>query len=66
MIRKLARRDRDETEGVRGGNVAPLFDLDELHERRILSWSPELEDDPVVEDVDVVRERPEEIGRAHV
>jgi outer membrane biosynthesis protein TonB len=60
MIRKLARRDRDENEGTRGTNVAPLFDLDELHERRILSWSPEPEDDPIVTDAGVLERPPVE------
>ncbi|HZO96420.1 MAG TPA: hypothetical protein VFB42_03520 [Gaiellaceae bacterium] len=51
MIRKLARRGRDE-QGERAEPSAPLFNLDELHERRILSWSPEA-------DADEPEERPE-------
>jgi hypothetical protein len=46
MMRKRGRRD-DWNGDQRGGaaSSAPLFSLDDLHERRILSWSPELDDD---------------------
>jgi hypothetical protein len=46
MMRKRGRRD-DRNGDARGGGApaAPLFNLEELHERRILSWSPEIEDE---------------------
>jgi hypothetical protein len=46
MKRKRGRRD-DSNGDQRGGAAprAPLFNLDELHERRILSWSPEVDDE---------------------
>jgi len=47
MIRRLSRRGRDEPTGPPAGSAeaAPLFNLEELHERRIHSWSPELDPD---------------------
>ena len=54
MIRKRGRRD-DWNGAQREDEApsAPLFNLDELHERRILSWSPELDDE-----LDVAEEEP--------
>jgi hypothetical protein len=51
MIRKRSRQD-DRNGNARGGDdpAAPLFNLEELHERRILSWSPEIEDELEVEE----------------
>ena len=45
MMRKRGRRD-DWNGAQRGSAVpaSPLFNLDELHEQRILSWSPEPEE----------------------
>jgi len=44
MMRKRGRRDDWNGNGGAAPS-APLFNLDELHERRILSWSPELDDE---------------------
>jgi len=46
MMRKRGRRE-DSNGAHRGGAApsAPLFNLDELHERRIHSWSPEIDDE---------------------
>ena len=51
MIRKRSRQD-DRNGDARGGAApaAPLFNLEELHERRILSWSPEIEDELALEE----------------
>jgi hypothetical protein len=43
MIKKLAKRWEDEGAGAPAED-APLFNLEEIHERRILSWSPEPEE----------------------
>ena len=43
MMRKRGRRD--DWNGNGAAPSAPLFNLDELHEQRILSWSPELDDE---------------------
>jgi uncharacterized small protein (DUF1192 family) len=54
MMRKRGRRD--DWNGAQRGSAAPaspLFNLDELHERRILSWSPEVDDE-----LDVAEEEP--------
>ena len=45
-MRKRGRRE--DSNGVQRGGAAPtapLFNLDELHERRIHSWSPEIDDE---------------------
>jgi uncharacterized small protein (DUF1192 family) len=42
--RRSSRKD-DKAQQDAASTHAPLFDLDELHERRILSWSPEPEED---------------------
>jgi uncharacterized small protein (DUF1192 family) len=46
MMRKRGRREGSNG-AQRGGAApsAPLFNLDELHERRIHSWSPEVDDE---------------------
>ena len=51
MMRKRSRRE-DWYSEARGGATpaAPLFNLEELHERRILSWSPEIEDELEIEE----------------
>jgi hypothetical protein len=51
MMRKRSRRD-DWNGEARGGGApaAPLFNLGELHERRILSWSPEIAEDLELEE----------------
>jgi hypothetical protein len=51
MIRKRSRQD-DWNGDARGGAApdAPLFNLKEVHERRIHSWSPEIEDELQLEE----------------
>jgi len=58
MMRKRGRRD--DWNG-NGGAVpsAPLFNLDEVHEQRILSWSPELDDGLDVVEPEPVGSEPE-------
>jgi uncharacterized small protein (DUF1192 family) len=60
MMRKRSRRD--DLNGLpRRGDMptAPLFNLDELHERRILSWSPEFEDEVDLSDAEPARADPD-------
>jgi hypothetical protein len=64
MMRKRGRRD--DWNGNGGADPsAPLFNLDELHEQRILSWSPELDDEldaAEAEPVDVEPEPPRAVA----
>jgi hypothetical protein len=57
MIRR--RFSRGQREGGDGGvstEEAPLFNLDEIYEQRILSWSPEPEDELAADEVDLSEE----------
>jgi uncharacterized protein (DUF4415 family) len=58
MMRKRGRRDDWNGNGGAAPS-APLFNLDELHERRILSWSPELDDELDLDEVEPVDAEPE-------
>jgi hypothetical protein len=54
MIRR--RFSRGQREGGDGGvstEEAPLFNLDEIYERRILSWSPEPDDELAADEADL-------------
>jgi hypothetical protein len=50
MMRKRSRREDWYSEARGAAPAAPLFNLEELHERRILSWSPEIEDELELEE----------------
>jgi hypothetical protein len=54
VIRKRLRRDGAPSPR-REPSITPLFNLEELHERRIHSWSPELHDDETL-----IAEEPED------
>jgi outer membrane biosynthesis protein TonB len=70
MMRKRGRREdwnpgrlpgsaQSQSQSQSAAASAPLFNLDELHERRILSWSPELEDELGLEDAEPASAEPD-------